>query len=170
MGNSMADMGPAQMPSGGPEDMPAIAWRVPPSWQTVPNPNAMRIATYHAPKTGADAEDAEMSVMRAGGSTDANIQRWVGQFADPGTPKRAEKKVRGFKVSVVEVSGTYQGGGMMGGAPAAKPGFTLLGAIVETNGSPYFFKMIGPAATIAAARPAFDTLIDSIRPAGGDTR
>jgi hypothetical protein len=42
------------------------------------------------------------------------------------------------------------------------PGWALLGAIVETPGSPYFFKMLGPSPSIQTARPSFDRLLASL--------
>ena len=50
-------------------DAPALVWKMPPTWQEAPNPNAMRLATYHAPG------GVEVAVSRAGGGTEANIQR-----------------------------------------------------------------------------------------------
>jgi hypothetical protein len=124
----------------------------------------MRIATFKIPVAGKDTEEAELSISRAGGSTDANLQRWVGQFEEAGKDTRATRTVRGMKVTTVEVSGTYLGGMMMGGGAAKKPGWSLLGAIVETQGSSYFFKMTGPTATVKNARIAFDGMLDSIAP------
>jgi hypothetical protein len=145
------------------EEPPAIAWTVPDGWQAAPNPNAMRIATYRVPAAAGDDEDAEVTVSRAGGTTDANIQRWLGQFDDAGKDTRVEAMVRGMKVTIVDVKGTYVGGM----TPSAQPrrGFALVGAIVETLGSPYFVKMIGPAKTVSAARPAFEKLVRGITPA-----
>lgn len=140
-----------------------LTWTAPEGWQTAPNPSTMRLATYRIAHVGKDTEDAELSVSRAGGGTDANIQRWVGQFDDAGKDTRATRTVRGLKVTTVEVSGSYQGGGMMGGA-AKKTGWSLLGAIVETQGSSYFFKMVGPTATVQSARGAFNKMLDSIAP------
>jgi hypothetical protein len=109
-----------------------------------------------------------MAVARAGGSTDANIERWRGQFASAAdqAPKRTEKTVRGLKVTIVELSGTYTPVGMMPGASPGEPhpGWALLAAIVETPGTPYFFKLVGPLSAIRAARPKFDSLIASITP------
>jgi hypothetical protein len=144
----------------------ALTWTPPPGWQTVPNASPMRLATYRVP-AAAGGDDAELTVARAGGTTDANIERWRGQFeGTTGKAARAERTVRGLKVTVVELSGTYQAAGMMpGAAPAApRPGWALLAAIVETSGSPYFFKMVGPAANVKAAHASFDVLIGSISP------
>lgn len=151
----------ASVPANHEED--AVTWKVPDKWRTAPNPSTMRLATYKIP-AAAGAEEAEMSVARAGGSVDDNIERWVGQFENAGKEARTVKKVHGVKVTIVELGGTYLGGGTMGGAPASHAGWALLAAIMETSGSPYFFKLTGPAATVKAARPAFDALVDSIAP------
>jgi hypothetical protein len=141
------------------DEAPALAWTKPAGWQEAPNPNAMRLATYHAPG------GVEVSVSRAGGATEANIQRWTSQFDDVGREGRVEKTVHGLHVVTVDVAGTFVGGGMSNGtsAPAQPhPDWAMVGAIVETPDLPYFFKMTGPAAAIRAARPAFDRLVDGI--------
>jgi hypothetical protein len=145
------------------DETAALIWETPHGWQAVPNPNAMRIATY---RPLADSSDApEISVARAGGTTEANIQRWLAQFDDTGADKRTETKVHGLDVTVVEVSGTYMGGSMMSGAQASShAGWTLVGAVVPTAGSTYFFKLLGPTAKVRAARASFDALVGSISP------
>ncbi len=141
----------------------AIAWVAPQNWQTVPNSSAMRIATYRIFRAPGDSEDGELTVTRAGGTTEANLQRWVGQFDGSSTQARQERTVQGFPVTVVSIRGTYLGGGMMQSAPSSpQTAWGLLGAIVETPGSPYFFKMLGPVSTVAAARASFDAMIASI--------
>jgi len=145
-----------------------VAWDVPAGWATAPNPSSMRKATYKIKRADGDPEDGELSVSQAGGSLQANIDRWAGQFEQkPGAEsKRTERKVGDLKVTVVEVEGTFNAGmpGMPGGA--AKPGWALLGAIVELPGgaSPWFFKLTGPQKTLAAAKGDFDKLVSSLRP------
>ena len=132
------------MPSAA-SDPPALAWKMPAGWQEAPSPHAMRLATYRAP--------------------DGNIQRWVGQFDDVGHEVHAEKTVHGIHVVTVDVAGTFVGGGMTPGAPAEpRPGWALVGAVIESRSPPYFFKMTGPAAAVRAARAAFDRLVDGITP------
>jgi hypothetical protein len=140
-------------------ETPALVWKMPATWQEAPNPNAMRLATYRVPG------GVEVSVSRAGGGTEANIQRWIAQFDDVGRESRAERTVHGLHVVTVDLSGTYLGGGTsMGGPPAPRPDWTLVGAIVESRSPAYFFKMTGPAAAVRAARPVFDRFIDAIEP------
>ena len=142
-----------------PVDPPALVWKMPAGWQDAANPNAMRLATYHAPG------GVEVAVSRAGGSTEANIQRWIAQFDGVGHEGRVERTVRGLHVVTVEVAGTYAGGGMAMGAPAEpKPDWAMVGSIVETRSPSYFFKMTGPAAAVRAARPVFDRFIDGVTP------
>jgi hypothetical protein len=149
-------------------EAPSLTWTVPSTWQQVPNPNPMRIATYRIGTPGAADDVAELSVSRAGGSPEANVQRWVAQFEDATTPKQSERTPHGVKVTLVEVSGTYGAGPMAmptAAGPAKRPGYTLLGAIAETpQGSPYFFKLLGPTATVAKAHASFDALVDSFTP------
>jgi hypothetical protein len=151
---------PADEPSA-----PAITWTAPTAWTTSPSASAMRLASYRIPRASGETEDTELSVVRAGGSVDANIARWVGQFEEAGKDTRTVKTIRGMPVTIVEVRGTFLGGGMaMGGSSTPHPGWALLAAIVETPGSPYFFKMTGPAKSVSAARPDFDALLASVAP------
>jgi len=148
----------------GPARPDDVAWDAPAGWKAVESPSKMRKATYQIPRAEGDAEDAEMSVIQAGGTTEMNIQRWAGQFTQKsGEVKRTERKVGDLNVTVVEIHGTFAGSGMPG-APSGPPkeGYALLGAIVDTS-TPTFFKMTGPEKTVAAAKPAFDKLVDSLR-------
>jgi hypothetical protein len=146
------------MPSAA-ADPPALAWKMPAGWQEAPSPNAMRLATYRAP------DGVEVSISRAGGATDANIQRWVGQFDDVGREVHAEKTVHGLHVVTVDVAGTFVGGGMTPGAAAeSHPAWAMVGAVIESRSPPYFIKMTGPVDAVRAARAAFDRLVDGVTP------
>lgn len=150
-------------PATPPRDTPAstLEWTAPARWQKVPSTSAMRLATYKIPRAPGDAEDAELSVIQAGGSVAANVDRWSQQFADDG--KRAShtetRKVAGLAVTIVEIEGTY-GGGM--GQAQPTEGWGLLGAIVETPDMPHFFKMTGPVKSVKAARGELDALVQSV--------
>jgi hypothetical protein len=154
-------------PGQGGESGEAIVWTVPGNWRSVPNPNGMRLATYRVPAAAGSSDEAELSIVRAGGSPEANIDRWTGQFTDAGTEKRTQQKVNGLAISTLEISGTFNAGGMTTPeAPAApRKGWTLAGAVVETDEGLYFFKLTGPSASIKGARRDFDALVNSISPA-----
>src|SRR5262249_18725390 len=136
----------------------------------LPPSSPMRKATYKVPPAAGDSEEGEVAVFYfkgEGGSTEANIQRWIGQFSDakPADAKRSQRNVGGMIQTIVEVEGTYSGGmpGMAPSPAAAKPHFKLIGAVVETPAGPYFFKLTGPKKTVDGARSTFMTLLDSVK-------
>jgi len=142
-----------------------VTWTKPSAWSSEPNATGMRKATYKVPRASGDADDATVSVIQAGGTIDANVERWYGQFEGLHDRKRTQLRVGPLQVTVVEAHGTYTGGGVMvGESPAPKPGWSLLGAIVETAPQPYFFKMLGPEKTVDAAKGDFQALLDSLAP------
>ena len=141
----------------------ALEWKAPPRWQLLPNTSSMRLATYRIPSLdGAAGKDAELSIAQAGGSIEANADRWIGQFDESArkTAKQSKRKVGTLEVTIVEVEGTFSGG--MGPGPTAKTGWALLGAIVATPSMPHFFKITGPAATVKNARAELDALVGSL--------
>ncbi len=149
------------IPNGDNLQPPSLTWTAPKGWEAQANQNPMRLATY---KVG---DGAELSIVRAGGTTDANVKRWTGQF--DGAPKvtRTDRQVHGLGATVVRIDGSFLGGGM--GAPTEKhDGWSMLAAIVESSGSPYFFKLLGPSAQIDRARASFDSLVNSVTPRTAD--
>jgi len=148
------------------DDGVPLRWTAPARWQLAPRGSEMRLATYRIPRAPGDATDADLSIARAGGSVDANVERWIGQFdvASQATARRTARKVGLLDVVVVDVRGTYLGG--MGMDHRSQPGWMLLGAIVATPGMPVFIKLTGPEKSVAAARREFDGFIDGLRQDG----
>ncbi len=160
-GHPAVDPGAAPPPAAAAPET-TLAWKVPARWQTAANPSSMRIATYHVPHAPGDEADADVSVTQAGGTVEANADRWIGQFG-PDAKKNAKqttKTIAGFEVTIVEVEGAYNGGMSEAKAPAGKA--ALLGAIVATPGMPHFFKITGPAKTVSSARAELEALLASI--------
>ena len=143
---------------------PPLEWKAPARWQLVPNASTMRLATYRVPRAPGDPVDAELSIVQAGGTVEANADRWIGQFDASGqkTAKRGIRKVGPLEITIVEVQGNYSGGMGKDSSPAS--GWALHGAIVSMPGMPCFFKLTGPAKTVLAASAEFDTLVESLAP------
>jgi len=102
---------------------------------------------------------------------DANMDRWIGQFLQAdGKPSKSaakvdKKTIHGLKVTTVEVSGSYTGmTGPQGPQGSPKPGYRLLGAIVEGPQGSIFFKFTGPVKTVAQNQTAFETMISGLSP------
>jgi len=149
-----------------------LHWTAPSQWKVDPAARPMRAATYAVPAAAGDTDAGECVAYYfgkgQGGSTEANIQRWTSQFKDKsGQPvKNAQVKkstVHGLPVTAIDASGTYTGaGGPMAPTHTDKPGYRLLGAIVEGPQGSLFFKFTGPAKTVAANQKAFDDMIASV--------
>lgn len=134
----------------------------------------MRQAQFLLARAEGDVADGELVVFYfgpgQGGSVEANIDRWVGQFGQPDgssskdSAKTTKSETSGMAVTFVDLAGTYQAP-IMPGAPERhnSPGYRLLAAVVETPEGPWFFKLVGPAKTIGKWSETFNQFIKSIR-------
>jgi hypothetical protein len=172
-----AGMAPPQAPGathGRPDasgmiDVGAIAFKMPAKWEAQPPKSSMRLAQLGAPGS---AGPAQLIVFFFGpqgaGSAQDNIDRWIGQFTNPdGSPvtdaKQTSSKISGLDVIKVEVAGQYASGmGAPGQPQTPQTGQRLIAAIVSSGGGPYYFKFLGPSATVTENAAAFDELLASI--------
>jgi hypothetical protein len=113
---------------------------------------------------------AEMAVFHfgpgGGGGIEANLDRWVAQMEGGAEPERGAFESGPFRVTWITVPGTYDPGMMGMGPSEPQPGWRLLGAVVEGEGGPWFFKITGPDETVAAAREDFFALLRSVEATG----
>lgn len=151
-----------------------LVFTAPPAWHTRPAASSMRVAEFVIPRTAGDPEDAELIVYyfgaQGGGGAQANIDRWVGQMQRPGgasakdDARTESRTINGLKLTSVDVSGTYVAEVRPGASERFnKPDFRLLAAVVETAKGPYYIKLTGPARTVAAAVPAYEAFLGSLR-------
>jgi hypothetical protein len=154
------------------ESAAGIRWTAPAGWK-VEGPRPMRAATYTISLAEGDQGIAECVVNYfgpgQGGTVSANVDRWRGQVlgADgkPAAAKVDKATVRGIAITKIDSSGTYTGmGGPMSAGAKPAPGYRLLGAIAEGPGGSVFFKLTGPAKTIAAQQKNFEQMLASIQP------
>ena len=140
------------------ESVAGLHWTAPAGWKAG-EPKPMRAATYQV-------SVAECVVyffgQGQGGGVQANIDRWKGQFSQPAAAKTANRTIHGLPVTTVEIEGSYAGmAGPMGAPSAPKPGYRMLGAIIENAGGNIFLKFTGPTKTIAANQAKFEQLLSS---------
>ncbi len=150
------------------ESAAGVRWTAPPGW-TSQEPRPMRAATYAISPASGDKTGAECAVyffgVGQGGSIDANVARWKGQFSGGAPAVVAKRTVRGLAITTVDASGDYSGmGGPTASAPQTVSGYRLLGAIVEGPGGNVFIKFTGPVKTIAANQQKFEQLLASFQP------
>ena len=158
-------------------DLDAITYAAPRDWVPQTPTSQMRKAQFLLPRAEGDKEDGQMVVFYfgagQGGAVEANIERWKGMFStadgkpiDESSVKRESHDVNGMKVTTLDVTGRYADA--MSGRPApaageAAPEFRMLSAIVETPQGPWFFKGVGPVATMRAQEQSFKSFVASIK-------
>jgi hypothetical protein len=155
--------------------------RAPAGWQRVQPKSGIVETEFAIPSEGAaadgtPAQPGRMTVMGAGGTVQANIDRWYGQFTQPDgsetKTKATSKKLElaGCKVTLVDIPGTYKdspGGPFAGGRTVERPDYRMLAAIVETpDRGNYFLKFYGPAKTVTAHADGFRTMVEGMVAAG----
>ena len=141
------------------------------TWESVKPKSRMLEYEIKVPREESDKRDGRLTIMGAGGSIEANVARWEGQFSQAdGTATKAkvtEETVEDMKVTMVDISGVYietMGGPFSGGKKVENPDFRVLAAIVQTPESGnYFVKLIGPKTTITANEKAFGEAIKGIK-------
>ena len=150
------------------ESVAGLKWTAPSEWSnkgTAP----MRAATYIVPPAPGEKTRAECVVYffgtGQGGSVEANMDRWKGQFTQAGKPVPAQiqkRTVHGLPVATIDTSGDYSGmGGPSADRPIVEPGYRLLGAIIEGPEGNVFIKFAGPSKTVTASQRSFEQLVNS---------
>jgi len=146
----------------------AFFFHRPVDWKWVNPESAMRKAELEVPGDDGPAEVTFFHFGKGqGGSVQANLQRWLGQFEEPIEEldaKQAEQKAGDTEVAMIQAKGTFLSG-MPGGPVSALKNYALLGAILQHTDGDVYVKMTGPAATVDAAAEEFEQMI--LRAAGG---
>lgn len=158
------------------ESVPGLKFSVPGEWARKPGGSPMRLAEFTLPGPGGDAELAVYRFAGGGGDAKSNVFRWRTQFARAdGSPlvesdgKVQESTQKALKLTLVDLAGTYIAQVTPGSAERySDPNYRMLALIVEGAGDPFFFKGVGPAATMALWEPAFakmgETLVADAAP------
>jgi hypothetical protein len=155
--------------------LPDVVGEVPATWKAVPPPGMsaqFRLAQYRLPRAGGATSDAELIVFYfgpgGGGGVPENIERWKGMFENPSGGKTTTASRAGLRITTVEFSGTYkERSSPMAPTFTPRPGYRMYAAAVETTGEggqgPYWIRLVGPAKSITAAKPAWDAFLASLR-------
>lgn len=168
--NTSPGAAPASPASGIPTQAGGLQWSAPENW-TAEAERPMRAATYRVPSAADDTEAGECAVFyfgpNEGGGVEANIDRWIGQMKQPdGSSSAAKAKTRklngALPITLVDLTGTYMAiGGPMMQVTAEKPGFRLIGAIVQGPQGAVFFKFTGPEKTVEANAAKFLAMVQA---------
>ena len=128
---------------------------------------------FEVPAAEGDEAPGRVTVMGAGGSIEANIDRWKAQFTPPegadeeDAAKVEKKKIAGQQVHLVDLSGNYVDKGPFQAQGVLRENYRMLAAIVETTQGGkrtgnYFIKFVGPAKTVGDNAAGFERMIESL--------
>jgi hypothetical protein len=144
--------------------------RAPATWATLEPSSAMRKAEYSIPGPGGEGNFVVFFFGQGeGGGADANLERWIAQMegpnGGPATATRSEMTVNNVSIKSVTVTGTLLPS-TMSGITEKRPGWKMLGSVVEGPGGPWFLKATGPEATLDAERMGYSAMLSALRAAG----
>lgn len=178
--HGMPPMMAPKAPAGPPRDitpsgelaaqtLPGLAFSVPKEWEKGTPSNSMRQGQWVLPGPGGDAELVVFRFPDRAGTVEANINRWKGQFTPPegktideATTTKEIAGPDGLSTTLVDVSGTFVAATQPGGDQKHNdPGRRMLAAIVSGSGAPFYFKAVGPKATMDLWAPAYDAMVAS---------
>jgi len=152
--------------SGDEQEWEHVKTTVPAGWQAQKPSSSMRIAQYSIPAVHG-GESASLAVFAGNmGSVDDNVTRWIGQFTQPDDSVSKSRRWDllsdgGLEVTLVDASGTYNGGMGRGGGPVED--YRVLGAIVTTRSTYLYLKLLGPETELADLVKPFEQMIRSMR-------
>ncbi len=152
-----SDMGAASA-SGMAVGSDALTWTAPADWKPKA-PGPMRKGSYDVP--GETAADADLSIFSFPGDTGGllgNINRWRGQI---GLEPLAESDLA---ANITRVAAGENSPQITVVDFASKDASTrMLAAILPGKGETYFFKLTGPASTVAAQKNAFLAMLQTVK-------
>jgi len=146
-------------------ELDAITLTAPADWERKPASSSFVIAEFALPRVEGDEADGRLTVSTAGGSVEANIDRWKGQFEpQPEAASREDVDVAGLKVTIVDLSGNFndQRGPFAPGE--RRTGYRMIAAVTPVEGQLHFIKATGPQKTITSHADAIHQFIRSARP------
>lgn len=153
-----------------------LKYDTPATWVTQTPTSNLRKAQFGLPKAEGDSADGQLIVYyfgpNEGGGVQANLDRWKGMFKTAGGEPVPDADVvvdkfeaSGMAVTLMDISGRYADGTMTPGQAATPTAeeYRMFAAVVETPDGPWFFKAVGPQATMAANREAMLGMLKSAR-------
>jgi hypothetical protein len=139
----------ADAATGGVLEIDGLRLTAPDAWVRQEPRSEFVTAEFSLPRAEGDETDGRLTVSKAGGGVDANLERWRGQFEGNLTRDVAEDlQVAGLTVKLLDCAGTFndQPGPFAPGVQ--REGYRMIGAVIPTEGQLTFVKAYGPEKTM----------------------
>ncbi len=144
----------------------ALTLTAPATWNRVQPRSSIIAAEFSLPRAEGDSADGRLTVSTAGGSVEANLERWKGQFSKLESSHEEKLDTPVGAVTVVDFAGEFndQPGPF---APAVqRSAYRMLAAIIPINGQLHFVKAVGPQKTIGAHAEEIKAFVRSVQRGG----
>ena len=153
---------PATMPDGLPvpdnSGQPKLKYVLPDGWKEKAL-TQLRVASFEISENGRTADVSVIPLGGLAGGDLANVNRWRGQVGQtPQTEDELKKsaaavEIAGKPADLYDVAGTSPGSG---------EAERIVGAILHTEDTAWYFKMMGDAALVEKNKPAFAAFLKSV--------
>ena len=139
----------------------ALTWTLPKAWTETRGGDSMRFATLKPPVDG--RIDVSVTVLPgAAGGELANVNRWRGQIGLPPVDDAALARERR---AVATKAGQ---GSLYDFTSEGQARSRVVAGLAVSGGNAWFLKMTGDERAVAAARPDFIRIVESLRRADAD--
>jgi hypothetical protein len=154
---------PAVATQDGKLSLERLVFSLPQGWQQKEATSGFVLAEFRLPKADGDKVDGRLTVSVAGGTIEANIDRWRDQFGgNPAKVSEEHKEIDGLNIAIVDFSGEFNDQRGPYAVMTECSGYRMLAAIIPVEGELHFVKAVGPEATIAAHAESFHAFIASV--------
>jgi hypothetical protein len=153
-------------------DLDGLKSAAPSAWKEEPA-GRMRLMQFRLPRTKGDPYDAELVIYKGiGGSAQANIDRWKGQFTPPegksidDVAKVDEIKIGGRDAARLDVHGTYlykQRPFDPSDKGEKRPDYRQVAIQFDGPQNTYHIRLIGPAKTVEQYKKGFDEWLKNFK-------
>jgi hypothetical protein len=147
-----------------------VTLQAPKAWEKKAPKTRIVDFEFAAPAAEGDDTPARVTVMGAGGSVEANIERWIGQFSQPDgrnskdRTKTEKLEIAGQAVHLVDLSGQFKDQPGPFAPAVVRDDYRMIGAIIATDKlGQYFIKMYGPKDTVEKHAPAFREMLETLK-------
>jgi hypothetical protein len=139
---------------------------------------------FQVPASEGDERPGRMTVMSAGGTIGANVDRWIGQFSQPDKSSTKDKtkqeklSVAGQEITLIDISGTYDDRPPRADRGVERENYRMLAAIVvtkqvekkdgkeiEKKTGNYYVKFVGPSQTVEDHAEGFKKMLEGLKAA-----
>ena len=152
-----------ELGKGGTVELGTFRLQGPETWTRKQPRSNFVMVEFALPRAEGDSEDGRLTVSQAGGSVEANVDRWRQQFGGkPEKDTQKEIEAAGVKVQVVDFAGTFQDQAGPFAPAVERKGYRMLAAIIPSGDMSYFVKCYGPEKTMAQHAEAFEAFIKTL--------